>query len=79
MKTPIQPVHWELQNKKYIGLLKHKRAAAIDFLTYEASDEDARKILISAVQATTGDAHSYTTWDSPDLSIGSDENEKGRL
>ena len=21
MKTPIQPVHWELQNKKYIGLL----------------------------------------------------------
>ena len=60
-------------------LAQHKRAAAIDFLTYEASDEDARKILISAVQSTTGDAHSYTTWDSPDLDIGSDENENGEI
>ena len=49
----------------------------MDFL-YEASDEDARKILISAVQATTSDARSCNMH-SPDLDIGSDESENGDL
>ena len=51
----------------------------IDYLTYEAADEDIRQILISAVQSTTGDSESYKTWNAADISIGSDENKNGEI
>ena len=65
-----QEIYWLIQNK---------RIAMIDYLTYEAADEDIRQILISAVQSTTGDSESYKTWNAADISIGSDENKNGEI
>ena len=65
-----QEIYWLIQNK---------RIAMIDYLTYEAADEDIRQILISAVQSTTGDSESYKMWNAADISIGSDENKNGEI